>query len=271
MSATLAASYLRAKLTAKAAADRFWEIDAARGVAVVMMVIYHFVYDLYFFQITDVIFTNRFWFYFQRITASTFITLVGVSLAIIYQRAAAKGQRGRGLAWRLLQRGARIFGWGLVISLATYLALGPVLYIKFGILHFIGFAIAISYPFLRYSWLNVSLGILLIVAGQMLHQYTFDLPWLVWLGFEPANHFYVDYFPAIPWFGAVLLGMAAGNLLYRANGRVLRLPDLSAWGPVAALRRMGQHSLPIYLLHQPLLFAILIPILWLLGIGSLGF
>lgn len=271
MSATLAASYLRARLTAKATADRFWEIDAARGVAVVMMVIYHFVYDLYFFQITDVIFTNRFWFYFQRITASTFITLVGISLAIIYQRAAAKGQTGRGLAWRLVQRGTRIFGWGLVISLGTYLALGPVMYIKFGILHFIGFAIAISYPFLRYHWLNVSLGILLIVAGKILQQYTFDLPWLVWLGFEPANHAYVDYFPAIAWFGVVLLGIAAGNFLYRASGRVFALPDLSGWGPVAALRRMGQHSLPIYLLHQPILFALLIPLLWLLGIGNLGF
>jgi uncharacterized membrane protein len=271
MNATLAATYLKTKFTAKATADRFWEIDAVRGVAVVMMVIYHFVYDLYFFQITDVIFTNRFWFYFQRITASTFIMLVGVSLAIIYQRAAVKNRTGRSLAWRLFQRGTRIFGWGMVISLGTYFALGPALYIKFGILHFIGFSIAISYPFLRYSWLNVSVGILLIVAGRMLQQYTFDLPWLVWLGFEPANHAYVDYFPAIAWYGVVLLGIAAGNLLYRADGRVLRLPDLSGWGPVAALRRMGQHSLPIYLLHQPVLFALLIPILWLLGIGNPGF
>lgn len=271
MSAALAATYLKTKFAAKATADRFWEIDAARGAAVVMMVIYHFVYDLYFFQITDAIFTVRFWFYFQRVTASTFVALVGVSLAIIYQRAAAQDQAGRGLTWRLFQRGAHIFGWGLVISLVTYVALGPQMYIRFGVLHFIGFAIAISYPFLRYSWLNLSLGILLMVAGKMLQNYTFDLPWLVWLGFEPANHAYVDYFPAIAWFGVVLLGIAVGNLLYRADGRLLRLPDVSDWGSVSALRRMGQHSLPIYLLHQPILFAILIPVLWLLGMGNLGF
>jgi uncharacterized membrane protein len=259
------------KFVSKTRTDRFWEIDAARGVAVVMMVIYHFVYDLYFFQITDTIFTNRFWFYFQQVTASTFVVLVGASLAIIYQRAAAKSQTERGLAWRLFQRGLRVFGWGLVISLGTYIVLGPVMYIKFGILHLIGFSIAVAYPFLRYSWLNVSLGILLIVAGKILQQYTFDLPWLVWLGFEPANYYSVDYFPAIAWFGVVLLGIAAGNFLYRADGRVLHLPDLSGWRPVAALRRMGQHSLPIYLLHQPILFALLIPLLWLLGIGNLGF
>jgi len=270
MNTTLAASYVRAKLTAKATTDRFWEIDVARGIAVVMMVIYHFVYDLYFFQITDVIFTVRFWFYFQRVTASTFVVLVGVSLAIIYQRAAAKERADRSLAWRLFQRGTRVFGWGMVISLGTYLALGLAMYIRFGILHFIGFSIAISYPFLRYRWINVGLGLLLMGAGKVLQHYTFDLPWLVWLGFEPVNHFYVDYFPAIAWFGVVLLGIAAGNFLYRADGRVLPLPDLSDWGPVAALRRMGQHSLPIYLLHQPALFALLIPILWLLGIDSGG-
>ena len=271
MNATGATTYIKAKLTAKTGADRFWEVDAARGVAVVMMVIYHFMYDLYFFRISDVLFTNRFWFYFQRVTASTFVVLVGVSLAIIYQRAAAKNRTGRSLAWRLFQRGARVFGWGMVISLGTYLALGPEVYIKFGVLHFIGFSIAISYPFLRFRWLNVGLGVGLIIAGKILQQFTFDLPWLVWLGFEPANHFYVDYFPAIAWFGVVLLGIAAGNFFYRADGRALPLPDLSGWGPVAALRRMGQHSLPIYLLHQPALFALLIPILWLLGIGKLGF
>jgi uncharacterized membrane protein len=271
MNPTVAATYLKSKFTAKAVADRFWEIDAARGVAVVMMIIYHFMYDIYFFQISDALFTNPFWFYFQRVTASTFVTLVGASLAIIYQRAAAKERADRSLAWLLFQRGARIFSWGMVISLGTYLALGPAMYIRFGVLHFIGFSIAISYPFLRYRWLNLSLGILLIEAGNILQQYTFDLPWLVWLGFEPANHYYVDYFPAIAWFGVVLLGIAAGNFLYRADRRILPLPDISAWGPLAALRRMGQHSLPIYLLHQPALFALLIPILWLLGVGNLGF
>ena len=38
---------------------RFWEIDVVRGVAVVMMVVYHFVFDLYFFQITDAILPYR--------------------------------------------------------------------------------------------------------------------------------------------------------------------------------------------------------------------
>lgn len=83
----------------------FWEVDALRGIAIVLMVIYHFVYDLYFFQITDAIFTNPFWFYFQRVDASTFILLVGVSLSISYTRAVKKEGTSRALAGKFMQRG----------------------------------------------------------------------------------------------------------------------------------------------------------------------
>ena len=75
----------------------------------------------------------------------------------------------------------------------------------------------IAYPFLRYRWPNLVLGVVLIGLGKYLQSQTFDLPWLVWLGFEPANHVYLDYFPLIKWFGVVLLGIFAGNLLYPEN------------------------------------------------------
>ena len=103
------------------------------------------------------------------------------------------------------QRGVRLFAWGLVITAVTWLALGPALAIRFGILHFMGVSIMIAYPFLRYRWPNLVLGVVLIGLGKYLQSQTFDLPWLVWLGFEPANHAYLDYFPLIKWFGVVLL------------------------------------------------------------------
>ncbi len=40
-----------------------------------------------------------------------------------------------------------------------------------------------------------------------------------WLGFEPENHVYVDYFPLFPWFGLVLIGLWLGNLLYAGSTR----------------------------------------------------
>lgn len=249
--------------------SRHWEIDGLRGLAVVMMVVYHLMYDLYFFGVSDAIFTSRFWFYFQRTTASLFIVLMGVSLALSYSRSLQQGKEVR--YGKFFRRGVRIFAWGLVVTAVTWLALGPALAIRFGILHFMGVSIMITYPFLRYRWPNLVLGILLIGLGKYLQTQTFDLPWLLWLGFEPPNHSYIDYFPLIKWFGVVLLGIFAGNLLYPKNDPAVRLPDLSRLWPMALLRWMGNRSLAIYLMHQPILFAILVPTLLVVGVGDVTF
>ncbi|MCC6457956.1 MAG: DUF1624 domain-containing protein [Caldilineaceae bacterium] len=243
---------------------RFWEIDALRGVAVVMMVIYHAVYDLYYFGLSDTIFTNPFWFYFQRTTATLFIFLMGVSLTL---RMGRKVKQVIYLSY--VKRGLQLIGWGLVISLITWLALGPALYIRFGILHFMGVSTVLSYPFLRWRWVNVALGMALIGLGMLLQQFRFDPPWsyFFWLGLEPANHRCVDFFPFVRWFGIVLIGIGAGNWMYAKRERQFPLNDLSLAPSVRGLIILGRHTLPIYLLHQPMLWTLFVLALWVWGMG----
>ena len=85
-----------------------------------MMVIFHFMWDLWAFGILpNVVLYAGFWKYFQRTTASLFIVLVGVSLTISYQRAlAARGPHG--LYWKFFRRGLMIFGLGMVITLVLW-------------------------------------------------------------------------------------------------------------------------------------------------------
>ena len=63
----------------------------------------------------------------------------------------------------------------------------------------------------------------------------------------------VDYFPLVPWFGVTLLGIAVGDWLYCGDKRRFRMPDLSRYKPVKMFQWAGQHSLVIYLLHQPII------------------
>lgn len=244
----------------KAKPKPYWEVDAVRGMAVVLMVVYHFVFDLAFLGVSDAVFRSPFWFYFQRVTATTFVLLVGVSLHL--RALSLTAQLGRIPYGPFFRRGLVVFGWGLVLTGVTWLAVGREQAIRFGILHFIGVAMLAAYPFLRLGAANLALGAVFLLFGKWLQTRTFDLPMAVWLGFEPTGHSYLDFFPFIKWFGVVLLGLFVSSVLYGPRGRRFPMPDATGWAPARTLRMIGVWSLPIYLVHQPLLLGILL--MWMM-------
>ncbi|MCO6453517.1 MAG: DUF1624 domain-containing protein [Caldilineales bacterium] len=243
---------------------RLWEVDVARGVAIIMVVVYHLAWDLNAFGGWDINLRSGFWHYFQRVTASTFILLVGLSLTLSYRRA---GHPARKMYRHHLRRGLKFFALGMVIIGVTWLLLRQG-YVQFGILHFIGVAIMIAYPFLGLRFINLGLGLILLIAGQYIDEISVPAGWLVWLGLPPAGYYAVDYFPLVPWFGLVLIGIFLGNWLY-GDQPLVRLPDLSHLAPVAFLSRLGRHTLSIYLFHQPVLL-ILLAASGMIDIGILG-
>lgn len=244
---------------------RIWEVDSWRGIAITTMVIYHLMWDLRSFADLYVELTRGFWFYFQRFTASSFVLLVGISLVLSYQRVLHRHGNTDGLYWKFFRRGLKIFGIGMVITAVVRLA--GVGRIDFGVLHMIGVSIMIAYPFLRFRWLNLALAAVLIGFSYYLKTIPVNTLAWVWLGLEPPNYYYLDYFPLIHWFGVVLIGVFIGNTLYKGGVRRFHLPDMSAFFPLSWLQFLGRHSLVIYVIHQPILIALLV----LTGIANLGF
>lgn len=232
-----------------------------------MMVTFHLIFDLTYFGIYDFDVSSGFWWVFARLTAFIFIFLVGISLTLSHTRAEITGKtrENHGLFPKYLKRGLKIFSLGILITLATWLFI-PEDFIVFGILHFIGIAIILEYPFLNKKYTNLILGIFFIIAGLIIAQFTVNYPWLLWLGLKPEVFITVDYFPVLPWLGVVSLGLFAGTLLYRDYKRIFNLPDLSKNHFVRLFSFLGRHSLLIYLIHQP----ILIIALYMLGAIDLG-
>jgi uncharacterized membrane protein len=220
-----------------------------------MMVVYHLMYDLDYFGGYDIESTSGFWARFADTTAGAFLFLVGVSLAISYSRASA-GESDRSLFGKYLMRGTRIFAYGMALTI-VFLVFGMGV-VAFGILHLIGVSIILAYPLLRYRYVNLFLGLSIIAVGVYIRieGLSSETSWLLPFGVVPENLVMPDYRPLLPWFGVVLLGLFAGNVVYGDGKR----PALFAGKAPAAARPLlplGRNSLFIYLIHQPILILLL--------------
>jgi len=238
--------------------ERFWEIDALRGTAVVMMVIFHTVFSISFFDVQEVDVVHGFWRVFALATATIFILIAGVSLSVSSARArgALDGWR---IAWKNVRRGAGIFLVGMGITVVTWLLIRNE-FIIFGVLQCIGLSIALSPIFLRFGRVNLAIGAGIMLLAPFIDRFPGPLS-LVWLGVHPPDFASLDYVPMIPWFGVFLVGMSLGTLLYPGGRRSFSAvgEERSLFKPITFL---GRHSLPIYLVHVPLILlflALLVP------------
>lgn len=222
-------------------AGRFAFLDAARGFAVWVMIIYHFCYDLVFFKLAPFNLTqDMFWLSFRAMIVSLFLTIVGISLYFALQLKKD---------WSAYYRRLMILGFAAaLVSIGSYWLFGQ-RFIYFGILHFILIASILALPFLKFNYLNLGLGLILIVLGFAVQHPFFNQPHLHWLGmmtFKPPTE---DFVPIVPWFGLVLIGLFLA--------KQLPISKLSTWKNDHWLKKTlifsGQYSLIIYLIHQPIL------------------
>jgi uncharacterized membrane protein len=216
------------------------------------MIIYHLVFDIQYFR-------NQGGFYwFSAPIASIFILVSGISLSISYSR----GSR----FFKFAKRGIKLLFLALIITFVTFILLKKG-FIVFGILHFFGLSSFLIYLFLKYLKTNLSfliLGILIIFAGIFITNVKLESSYFLWLGFMPQEFYTFDYFPLIPWFGILLIGVFLGKFFYPDGKRSFKILEFK--GKLANFAIfLGRNSLVIYFIHQP----IILLIVFLLGHGEL--
>ena len=228
---------------------RIWELDFARGAALLGMMIIHLIYDLVdLFGVLNwqlpqwyLVFKNNF--------GAVFLVISGISVT---------------LGSHCVRRGLTVFGCGFLCTGATLILYltgmaDRSILIYFGVLHCLGVCMLL-WPLFRQlpNWMLVPTGLAFAAAGLVLRRYSPDVPAvLIPLGFAPGWFSSSDYFPLLPNLGYFLLGAAAGRRLYREP--VTSFPRVEEGNmPIRLFCAMGRHSLPIYLLHQPILAALVL-------------
>ena len=190
---------------------RWGALDAARGLAVVAMIVFHVIWDLAHFGYVD---ANVPWSapvrYFGHSIAFAFLFIAGVALVLAHRD---------GLRWRAFwRRFAIIAGAAALVSVGTYV-LFPTTYVFFGILHCIAAASLIAVPFLRAPWpLALGAAVFFLAGAELFSSPVFNANWLLWLGLSTSEPMTQDWRPIFPWAGALLMGVAIGRVTLSLRG-----------------------------------------------------
>lgn len=232
-------------------------IDIARGVAILFMAFYHLCWDLWYFGFiaADIGFDPG-WVFFARSILASFLFLVGVGLVLGH----GEGMRWRGFGRRWLF----VLAGALAITLGTGLTF-PDSFVYFGVLHAIALFMPLALPFLFTPlWVSTLAAALFIVPPLFFTHPLFNEKLFSWLGFWVEPPITNDLVPVFPWFGSVLAGVIVTRLARRRL--VPKLAHFQPRNPLARLLAwLGRWSLPFYLIHQPVLLAVIVPLSMLTG------
>ncbi len=237
-------------------------VDAARGVAVAMMIAYHLCFDLTYFHWADwPMLDDARWIAWRSTIVASFLFVVGLSLAL--RDARERQGPGGDASWSdpdFLRRWSRIAAAAALVTAGSAL-LFPATFIYFGVLHFVAVALWICRRAPRLGGWAIGVGIAVLALELSFSSHAFDPKGIDWIGFAAEKPLTEDYVPLFPWLGVVLLGCGVGALWARCGFGVSPRAT-AAWGLVpAAVRRtlvtMGRWSLTIYLLHQPLMIGVM--------------
>ncbi len=233
-------------------------LDSLRGLTLLSMIAYHAMWDLvYLFDVSAPWYRSFAAEVWQQSICWTFILLSGFC---------------HGLGRHPVKRGLTVFGASVVVSAVTLLFM-PSSKILFGVLTLIGLSMLICIPvgkqteklppalcmaaaFVLFLLTKTLQTRTLVVFGQPLCAvpdvfYRNNLTAL--LGFPQRGFSSTDYFPLLPWFFLYLTGFFLYRIVSRYDGwkQYVQKPKI----PVLAW--LGRHSLIVYLLHQPIIYAVL--------------
>jgi len=237
---------------------RYAVLDGLRGAALINMVLYHAIWDLvYLFGFHWNWYQSKAAYIWQQAICWTFIFLSGFCLPF-----SRKG----------VKRGVIVFLAGAAVSLVT-LIFTPESRIIFGVLTLIGscmILVSLANPLLKRCPASVGLCVsflLFLCTKTIAEGYIgfgawrlLELPeawycnWFTtYLGLPMKDFFSTDYFALLPW----LFLFITGYFLHHIARRREWLAFLKN-GHAKPLEWVGRHSLLIYMLHQPLIYLLLL-------------
>ena len=236
---------------------RFPLLDSLRGTVLVSMIIYHATWNfVYIYGMDWSWYQSKAAYVWQQSICWTFILLSGFCFS---------------LGKRHLKSGLMVFGGGALVTLVTLIAM-PQNRVVFGVLTCIGscillvtvmekiirkipsivgmpmcFVLFLFTKNINSGYMGLGEGFRIMVPNVWYRNYL-----TTYLGFPFPQFYSTDYFSVFPWIFLFLTGFYLWGIFER--NKWWYNPILQVRVPI--LNFLGRHSLLIYLLHQPVIYAL---------------
>ena len=261
---------------------RYQLLDTLRGFSLVSMILFHACWDLvYLFGYDWPWYKGTPGYLWQQSICWMFILISGFCMGLKQERRALPFADKRGVTeekrtlWSECKRGLIVLAAGILITIATLL-FSPQTKIIFGVLFFLGVSMILTAmlrpvfqkipPFIGMLWVGVLFFVLRnINDGNLgfegivlcpLPNFLYEQGLLAtFFGFQDKNFFSTDYFSLIPWYFLFLTGYFLCRCFLEKNSSAT-LPEFFKKS-IPVFKIIGQHSLPVYLLHQPVILLLL--------------
>ena len=210
-------------------------LDLMRGVAIIMMVAFHFIYDLNSFGFTDIpLFTHWAGTAWRIFIVFLFLSAVGISLVIAHSKTLKLK--------KFIKRQIYLGIAALIVSAGTYVMF-PDGWVYFGILHLIWVSSLIAIFFINLPKTSLLIAVIILISS-ILGQLNFSIISNIFEPYLPLSS--IDYYPLFPWLSFVFIGIYLGHYPHYQKVFTFRLNWLEV---------IGKHALIIYLTHQIVLFS----------------
>lgn len=276
---------------------RYQLLDTLRGFSLVSMILFHACWDLvYLFGYDWPWYKGTPGYLWQQSICWMFILISGFCMGLKQERRALPFADKQAVTednsslrsdckqelteekrtlWRDCKRGLVVLAAGILITIATLL-FSPQTKIVFGVLFFLGGSMILTAmlrpvfrkipPFIGMLWVGVlffvlrnindgNLGFEGIVLYHLPNFFYEQGLLATFFGFQDKNFFSTDYFSLIPWYFLFLTGYFLCRCFLEKNFSAT-LPEFFKKG-IPVFEIIGQHSLPVYLLHQPVILLLL--------------
>ena len=216
-------------------------LDVWRSLAILLMAAYHFIYDLYMFDVITRSQLDSPWALALRLGAVGSFMLISGAVVRFSRNS--------------VRRGAVVFCCGMLVTLVMrFMGMA----VQFGVLHNLG-TMMIAYGLISKKvrtpkglWFPILCAAVFALTYYIGDNVRVETHLLIPLGLRYPGFTSADYYPLFPWGMIFAVGVWFGGKLGSWRERFPLLQR--KFHP--ALTIAGRHSLLIYLAHQPILYGI---------------